>query len=408
MKNEMTLKKWVLLGVSVIALIFLISISGKMGEQVNSDEIVVIQDPVDGELHTHVGNTATGGLVWQNFGTATHYKKSFQYWFSKSPKEGEAEDQSIKVRFNDGGHAQLSGSIRVDMPLDDASLIKLHTRYGSQEAIEHALIGQLITKSVYMTGPMMSSKESNSERRTQLLGYIEDQAINGIYKTIVNTIKVKDPMDETQERTVSVVQILTDKDNVTPLRQEVSSAKEFNLRLYNLTINSIDYDKEVEAQIKTQQQAIMSVQTAIANAKKAEQDKFTVEQQGMANAAKAKWEQEVLKATAITEAQQQLEVQELATKTSASHKQQLILEGEGEATKKQLEMQANGALEQKLAAWVDVNKAYAAAMSNSNWVPTTIMGGGMGASYNTGAMNLIDLMTAKTAQDLNLNFKPTK
>lgn len=407
----MTLKKWVLLGVSVIALIFMISISGKMGEQVNSDEIVVIQDPIDGELHVHVGNTATGGLVWQNFGSVVHYKKSFQYWFSKNNAEGELGDQSIKVRFNDGGHAQLSGSIRIDMPVDDASVTRLHTKYGSQDAIEHALIGQLITKSVYMTGPMMSSKESNSERRTQLLGYIEDQAINGIYKTIVTTAKVKDPMDETQERTVSVVQILMGPDNITPLRQEVSSAKEFNMRLYNLTINSIDYDKDVEAQIKTQQQAIMSVQTAIANAKKAEQDKFTVEQQGMANAAKAKWEQEVLKATAITEAQQQLEVQELATKTSASHKQQLILEGEGEATKKQLGMQANGALEQKLAAWIEVNKAYAAAMSNSNWVPTTIMGGNagtIGAGYSMGAMNLIDLMTAKTAQDLNLNFKPTK
>jgi hypothetical protein len=72
------------------------------------------------------------------------------------------------------------------------------------------LIGQLISKSVYMTGPMMSSKESNAERRNELIGYIEDQAINGVYSTFVTTTKIKDPMDEKQERTVSVVKIAMD------------------------------------------------------------------------------------------------------------------------------------------------------------------------------------------------------
>ena len=79
-------------------------------------------------------------------------------------------------------------------------------------------------------------------------------------------------------------------------------------------MNSIDYDVEVENQIKVQQQAYMQVQTAIANSKKAEQDAITTELQGKAAAAKAKWEQEVIKAQAITQAQQEKEVAELAGK----------------------------------------------------------------------------------------------
>ena len=47
-------------------------------------------------------------------------------------------------------------------------------------------------------------------------------------------------------------------------------------------------------------------------------------------------------------------------------------------------------------------------MSNSNWVPTYLFGGGYGsnnmASYSSGAAQLIELMTAKTAKELNLDL----
>ena len=60
------------------------------------------------------------------------------------------------------------------------------------------------------------------------------------------------------------------------------------------------YEETVEAQIRQQQSITMDVQTAIADAKKAEQRAITVEQQGRANAAEAKWAQEQIKATQVT------------------------------------------------------------------------------------------------------------
>ena len=76
----------------------------------------------------------------------------------------------------------------------------------------------------------------------------------------------------------------------------------------NVTINGIDYDPQVEEQIKKQQEALMAVQQAIVNARKAEQDALTVEQQGKAEAAKAKWAQEVVRATEMTTAQKEKDV----------------------------------------------------------------------------------------------------
>lgn len=41
-----------------------------------------------------------------------------------------------------------------------------------------------------MTGPLMSSKESYAEKRTNLIRFIEDQISNGVYKTAQKDIKV--------------------------------------------------------------------------------------------------------------------------------------------------------------------------------------------------------------------------
>ena len=379
--NFKTMEKKYVVGIFAGVLLIVFGIlSSRMWETVNSNEIVVIQDPLDGELHVYVGGTATGGLVYQNFGTATHYLKSFPFWFSKANDQGAPSDQSIKVRFNDGGHAQVSGSVRINLPTDDKSVIRLHTAFGSQNSIEQQLIRPMVEKVVYMTGPLMSSKESYAEKRTQLLNDIEDQASNGVYKTVTIEKKRKDELSG-QEQTFSEVDII--QVNGVVSRQEVSPLKQYGVVLNpgTLSLNAIDYDPTVEAQIKLQQSATMQIITSMANARRAEQEAITTTKQGEANAAKAKWEQEVIKSQKITEAQQALEVQELATKQAVLYKQQQILEGEGEAEKKKLIMSADGALDKKLETIENMTKAWADAYSKRN-VPQWYQVGGGGSNGN--------------------------
>ena len=131
----------------------------------------------------------------------------------------------------------------------------------------------------------------------------------------------------------------------------------------NITINGIDYDPTVEAQIKQQQEAIMAVQQAIVNAKKAEQDTLTVEQQVKAEAAKAKWAQEVEKATAVTSAEKDKavavtqatkdkEVAALALETAKLAAQQTVTTARADADAKRLQVTANNNLQDRLEAYV--------------------------------------------------------
>lgn len=386
----------VILACSAVLLIIAVSMMGSLVESVDAGEIVVMQDPIDGELHFW----KSPGLYYQNFGKTTHYKKSFQFWFTAEHDQGEGRDQSIQVRFNDGGHANISGSLRVDLPLDDDSLQKIHTKFGSQEAIERQLIRTVVEKAIYMSGPLMSSKESYAERRSDLISYIEDQVVSGVYKSEVEYLKEVDPLSG-KEKTVTKVKLVVGP-NGTIARQEPSPLEDFRIRVYALAINKMPYDDTVEKQIQAQQQAVMEVQTAMAEARKAEQKAITAEKEGQANAAKAKWEQEVIKAKAVTEAEQQREVARLNMDAAEFTKKQQILLGEGEAARKRLVMQADGALEKKLAAYTEVMKTFAAEWSKQRWVPE-IQINGQGGNGNA-ATTLLDMLQVKMARDLSLDM----
>jgi regulator of protease activity HflC (stomatin/prohibitin superfamily) len=395
MENNKRLVIGILAGIIIISSAIM---SGSMFEYVDSSEIVCIQDPVDGEMHWYIGGTASGGMVQQNFGTPTHYKKSWQFWFVK---EGDV-DESIKVLFNDGGRAQMSGSLRITMPLDEKSLSKIHTTFGSQEAIEHALVRTTIEKSIYMSGPLMSSTESYAAKRNQLLTFVEDQASGGIYKTIVEEKKTKDELSGA-EKTVSVVSPVIDGGHIK--RETASPLKEFSLAISpgSLSIKSIDYAPEVEAQIKQQQDATMRVQTAMANAKKAEQDAITAAKTGEANAATAKWKQEVIKAQMVTEAEQNLAVQRLATEQAKLYKDQQILEGQGEAEKKKLIMSADGALDKKLASIEVISKYWADAYAKRQ-VPTWYQAGGSGGGADNEFQNFMNMSNIANASKIGLDL----
>lgn len=375
-----------------ILLVFLFFVIPKMWEEVDAGEVVFIQDPIDGELHVF----QTSGMQWQGMGKVTHYRKSGQFWFQQNKKE---EDQSIAVKWNDGGHATISGSVRYDLPTDNAFLVRLHSIFGSQEAIEQQLIKTNVEKAIYMSGPLMTSKESYAEKRNELIFYIEDQASRGVYRTRQIEVEEQDPFS-LQKKVVTKVEIRNDKNGL-PIRQEISPITTYGIHLYNISINAITYDENVERQITTQQQATMQVQTAIAKSKEAEQRALTVAKEGEASAAKAKWDQEVVKARLVTEAESRKRVAELDVQTAELNKRKAILEGEGEAAKKRALMTANGALEQKLDAWLQERKYAWDAFGKyqGNMVPVYQMG-----TTNTGtAMQWMEIMGMQAMKNLTLD-----
>ena len=398
-------------GLGVVALILGLILIFNTATTVSADEIVIKQDVIGGELH--VWNTP--GVHWQNFGTITRYKRSAQFWFSAREDEGKKTDDSIKVRFNDGGHGNISGSLRYSLPSDENKMLEIHKTFHSMQAIDHELIQQVVNKGVYMSGPLMSSRESYAEKRADLINYITDQIVYGVYRTEHEQAKTTDPLTG-QEKTIDLVRPKIDaKAPNGILREEESPIQRFGMNASNITINSIEYDAVVEEQIKQQQQAINAVQQAIVNSKKAEQDAITVELQGKAAAAKAKWDQEVQKATAVTvaeqekavavtQAQKNKEVAQLSLDTARLAAQQTIAEAKADADAKRLQVAANNNLQDRLSAYVDVQKAWAAAYGAQRQTPDISLGGS--TSGSSPMVTAMDMFSVKAARDLNVSTKP--
>jgi hypothetical protein len=392
-----------LIAVGVLAIVALFTVT-HLVTNVDALDIAVIQSPVSGEIAVHTDP----GWKWRGFGKVTIYPRRDQFSFSSSKDQGKALDESISTRFNDGGHGNISGTINWQMPLKTSSIIALHKDFGSVGAIEQQLMRTAVQKVVYNVGPTMSSTESSAEKRPEIPKYIDDQLVHGPYLTKTVNVTIKDPITGL-DKTVAQVQIAND-DKGQPLRESKSQISEYGLVLQPVSINEIKYDEVVEKQIKERQNATTQVQISIANARRAEQEAITTAKQGEANAAKAKWEQETVNAKSIALAEKELAVATLSAKTAEQFKKEQVLIGEGEAARKRLVMEANGALDTKLEAYIKVNAAYAEAIKMASpgaWTPSVVMGAGSAGGMN-GATALLEMLTAKTAREIGIDTTVVK
>jgi hypothetical protein len=296
--------------------------------------------------------------------------------------------------------------MRYDLPLDEISLEKLQTKFGSRNAIENDIVKRTVNNAVFNAGPLMSSKESSAEKRSDLLWYIEDMSLRGAYKTKKIIRKEKDAVTG-EEVDVKYVEIVEDSTNDDGVARQVdkSQFEKYNIVGGNFTISQIIYSPNVEKQIEKQQDLTMKVQIAKAKALEAQQNEITAEASGKAAAAQAKWKQEAINSKEIAEAEKQRDKAKLKAEEAEFYKKEQRLIGEGDAARKRAVMQADGALKQKLEAYVKVQGQWADAYSKRN-VPSTIIGGGAsGTGSQNDVQTFMQLQNVKALKDLGLSMK---
>ena len=421
----MSIKKYVILGFVGFFLIVGLFSAGSMVETVEKGTYQVKQAAISGKMSAKM----TPGLWGQYFGDIDVWPKAETFFFTHdNDTKGDVDtDTSIEVRFNDGSMCRISGTLRIIMPTTETDAIALVTErnHKTYADVQEKLIKPTLRNVLRSTANLMSARESYSEKRLDFTNWARDQIENGVYKTKEETKQVEDLV--TGEKTWKKVKTIKEENGVR--LHEKNPLKGTGIVLKNFEIKSFRYEKKVQVQIAKQQEARMAVETAKAKAEEARQEELKAVAEGKMNVAKAKYEKEQEKIKAVVDAQKEKEVQELNAQRDKNvavvagekrkevatldrdaaklKKEELILLGEGEAKRKKLVIEADGALEQKLATYETVNARYAEAIENykGNWVPTTVMGsnGGNCGSGN-GAQDMINLLTVKTAKELALDM----
>jgi len=421
----MSIKQWVFRGfVGIFLVVGLICIPNIV-ETVDKGTYQVKQAAISGTMSAKM----TPGFWFQNFGDIDVWPKAETYFFThdNDTKGDVDEDTSIEVRFNDGSMCKISGTLRIIMPTTADPAIALVTvkNHKTYRDLQEKLIKPTLRNVLRTTANLMSARESYSEKRPDFVAWARDQISNGVYKTKEEKRHVEDLV--TGQKTWKMVKVIrTDGKGGIPL-YEPNPMEGTGIGLANFEIKSFVYEKKVQKQISKQQEARMAVETAKAEAEKARQGELKAVAEGKKNVAIAKYKQEQEKIKAVVIAQKNKEVQELDAARNKNvaviagnqrkevatldrdaaklKKQELILLGEGQAKAKKLVIEADGALEQKLETYENVNARYAQAIERyqGHWVPTTVMGNSGGGNIN-GATALIDLLTVKTAKDLSLDM----
>lgn len=383
--KTISIKKIIAVIIGAIALILLCMI-GKLGEDVNNEQIVVNQFPFTGKMEYWT----TPGFKWQGFGKTTTYFKTQQLWFN----EESGENATIPVIFNDASNGKIYGSLRVKLPTDPKYLARIQTDYNGMDRLMNDLVRPTVVKVVYASGPLMSAFESYAEKKNDLIEYITDQLNNGVYKTMVAEQVTIDPLTD-EEKLVKVASLV--KDSTAPggyRRSESSPFAYYGLEIGQVAVSKIDYEDKVNKQIEQQQQANMLVQTSKAKSIAARQESIRAEEEGKAVAMKAKWEQEKEKAIAVTKAQQEFEVAAFEAKKAAEVAQKIKAEGEAEAFRQRKLVEAGLSPKEKAEFDMKTKIGVAEHLSKIK-LPTYVVAGG-----GNGQTNAMDAMGLKMMSDL--------
>ena len=394
----MSTKFKIALGVIIVAVMAVAILGGNAMSWNEAGMTQVLQYP-SGELRV-ISEPGPYGQWWAK---EYPYNQMVTVGFGTEQGGKNSDIKAIPVIFNDGSKAQISGLIRISIPVGEEQMVRIKKEYvrGFKHFVENGIV-QVAKNSVRLAANLRSAQDAY----TTLAAFqndIEDQLVYGIYETeAVEEWIVKATGDS--ER-VKFTKIAVD-DNGQPKRRK-HILQELGCQITQCQIEVPAFDKEVEGMITRKKKEVLETEVRQQEAIRAEQEAITAEATGKAEAMKIKWSMEKEKQAAVTTAEKLRDVARLEQEAAGYTKQKDILLGQGEAAKKTLVMQADGALELKLKAYVETQKLWSNAFANygGNIVPVTSMGNGNGTSGGNGMENFMQLVTAKAAKDLSLDLK---
>ncbi len=343
------------------------------------------------------------GMYAQLFGDITEYQISDMYYFSKYAEEGGSgfEAAPIEVRFNDGGKADISGSIKFRLSLVEGIQLDLHENYKTYEAVKQDLVRQVVTESLMQTATLMKAEESYSSRRSEFTSLVEDQVKLGIFDTESEEIKTTDA--DGNEFIERYVRVKVGDDGQRVVRK-ASSFVRYKIEVLTFVIKDIDFDQTIDALIAKKKEAEQQKVVAKANAERAKQDAITAEEQGKAKEAEAKALENVEKIKEVTRAQKKFEVAEFDAKRAEKEAEAVLTLARAEAEKNRLLVSAG--LSPEIKAQIDKDTAIgvAAELAKIKFPSMMILGGG----GDGGALNPFDAVGLESFLRIQKEFTETE
>jgi hypothetical protein len=315
----------------------------------------------------------------------------------------------IMIRFSDATTADVKGITQFILPSDEKEMILIHNTHRTPVSLVAKRLAPYTKECLQSSAQLMSSEKHYGGGRAQMAQDFFDQLKEGVYLLKTDEEYVYDSLEKEKKR-VYMTEIQFDAKTGTAKRK-ISSIKEYGITVADASITDVDYEQKVDDKL-------VKIIDAVTKSAISKQELMTAQQQTLT--AKAKGEQALVEIEYQQKQEQTRQVVEAETKVKVAEQDKLqqkiayegaILEAkkikelaDAQAYSRAKIMQADGALEMKLKAQVEVQKVWADAFSKYQGavVPQIQTGGG---PTQNGALNFMDIMTAKTAKDFALDLK---
>lgn len=334
--------------------------------------------------------------------------------YQEATAQLELEDNGIEVgqimiRFSDATTADVRGITQFILPSDEKEMILIHNTHRTPQSLVVKRLAPYTKECLQSSAQLMSSEKHYGGGRAQMAQDFLDQLKEGVYLLRTEENLVYDSL-EMEKKRIYQTEIQIDPKTMVPKRK-VSSIKEYGITVADAAITDVDYEEKVD-------EKLVKIIDAATKSAISKQELMTAQQQTLT--AKAKGEQALVEIEYQQKQDQTKQVVEAETKVKVAEQDKLqqkiayeasILEArkikelaDANAYARQRIMQADGALELKLKAQVEVQKVWADAFSKYQGavVPQIQTGGGPATN---GALSFMDIMTAKTAKDFALDLK---
>ncbi|MFQ3576272.1 MAG: SPFH domain-containing protein [Cytophagales bacterium] len=329
-----------------------------------------------------------------------------------SLQDNSIEIGQITVRFNDATTSKIKGIVQYILPQDEKEMIALHNAHRTPQSLVTKRLAPYTKECLQSSAQLMSSEMHYGGGRAQMAQDFGEQLREGVYILMVSEKVVYDTIEKENKRIYETKIQFDAKTNIP--KRKISSIKEYGITVADAAITDVHYEEKVDIMLAKKIDAATKASVA-------KQELMTAQQQALT--AKAKGEQALVEIEYTTKQEQTRQVVEAQTKVKLAEQdklqQKIAYEGamleskkikelaDAEAYAKARVMQADGALEKKLAAYTEVQKYWAEAFSKyqGQVTPTYVMGGGATSGSYNAAQQFMELMNMKTARDLNLDLK---
>ena len=388
------------------------------------------------------------GWYFQGWGTSVAWPHNITVSHTDDPSaEGSAVSGPYSARLSDNWTGDVTETTRFEIPQDKEQFLDMARDFRSPERLISTTLRPSVTAAIDTVANMFTMEQYFSGRmRDQFKAEFKDTIEKGqpkvrvVEKVIDNGApnraaandldSAQDTSDvgETDGRVIMTEKVVDENGQEIRTRPEYL---QYGIRVSQAILEKIEADPAFEEQQKARKQA--ASRRVIAREQRLEQEEQRLleiangETEIARRQAEAKTEQiqktteaETAKKLALIEAELRREEADIAKETAALALEKARIDAESvqvsadaEAYAKEAILTADGALQQKLDAWLESQRVWADAASKIN-VPTTIFTTGGGAKgENTGnAMGTVEqfmgMMTMRAAKDLQVDPTITK